>query len=98
MRHKPETGVKRPSDVYVQEWAGPGKSELGLQSALDMNDLTSIAEQADLEQTRFVAEKERTVVLQTTAVVLPGAVNQAAMSEQRKNFNNLTIPRRFVYH
>ena len=96
MRRKPETGIKRPSDVYVQEWAGPGKSDLGLQSALDMSDLTSIAEQANLQQTRFVAEKEKTVLLQSTAVLLPGVINEASLSEQRKNFNNLTIPRKFV--
>lgn len=95
-RQNPKVGVQRPSDVYVQEWAGPGESELGLQSALDMNDLNSIAEQADLAQTRFIAEKEKTVLLQTTSVVLPGQLDSVALSEKRKNFNNLTVPRRYV--
>lgn len=96
-RQNPKVGVQRPSDVYVQEWAGPGESELGLQSALDMNDLNSIAEQADLAQTRFIAEKEKTVLLQTTSVVLPGQLDSVALSEQRKNFNNLTVPRRPIW-
>lgn len=88
--------VNRPADVYVQEWAGPSKSEQSLNSALDLNDLSTIAEHADLAQTRFVAEKQHTVVLQTTSVVLPSAVDEVALSEQRKNWNNLTIPRRYV--
>jgi len=96
-RQNPAVAVQRPADVYVQEWAGPGESELGLQSALDMTDLTSIAEQADLSQKRFVAEKERTVLLQTTSLVVPDQVDQFTLAEQRKNFNNLTVPRRSVY-
>lgn len=96
-RQNPKVAVQRPSDVYVQEWAGPSESELGLQSALDMNDLTAIAEQADLAQTRFVAEKERTVLLTTTSVVLPDQLDEVTLLEQRKNFNSLTIPRRPIW-
>jgi hypothetical protein len=96
-RQNPDVGVKRPDDVYVQEWAGPSQSELGLHSALDMSDLSAIAEHADLAQTRFVAEKERTVLIQTTSVIVPDHVDELKLSEQRKNFNNLTVPRRCVH-
>lgn len=95
-RQNNDVGVKRPADVYVQEWAGPGQNELGLQSALDMNDLASIAVQADLSQQRFVAEKEKTVLLQTTSVIVPEQLDETALAERRKKWNELTIPRRYV--
>lgn len=95
-RQNTNVTVNRPADVYVQEWAGPSQSELGLQSALDIGDLASISEQADLAQTRFAAEKERTVLVQTTSFIVPRELNEIALSEQRKNFNNLTVPRRYA--
>lgn len=95
-RQNPNVAVNRPADVYVQEWAGPSQSELGLHSALDMGDLASISEHADLAQTRFTAEKERTVLVQTTSFVVPGEMDPHALAEQRKHFNNLTVPRRYA--
>lgn len=87
--------VQRPADVYVQEWAGPTKNT-SLNSALDLNDLNSIALQADIAQERFIAEKEKTVLI-GPSIVYSDVIKQEMLNEQKNNWNNLTIPRRYVF-
>lgn len=94
IRSKTNKRKNKKEDVYTKQW-DTQKSQKSLESVLELSDLDRIAYEAELSQKKFVAEKN-VKVFNKASLILPDKPPDEVVEEQKKNWNNLIIPRRCV--
>jgi hypothetical protein len=94
---KPQKDPRERNRGYVEEFANEQEEPKNLNSVIDHSDLGAIMENALLENTRFTAEKQNVVVLETSAFIEREKPTEEQINAQQKHWNDLTIPRRFAF-
>lgn len=94
IRSKANKKKNKKGDVYTKEWDIP-KTKKSLESVLELSDLDKIAYEAELSQKKFTAERN-VKIFNKASLILPDKPPDEIIEEQRKNWNNLIIPRRYV--